>query len=161
VILRVAITGSRSISTALCRDLLPSLVSHLAGGQDYQLATGDAPSGADRAAAELAVAGMVWDWRDLVIFGCQPRDKWLRSLARSAPEVVRQSYAGADFRQVADWDGPEGRGAGMARNGHLAEWAEAGVALWDGWSRGTENTISRLRAARKPVLVCQLKGVTP
>jgi len=44
----------------------------------------------------------------------------------------------------ADWDA-HGRSAGVIRNGEMADYADALVAVWDGRSRGTANMISQAR----------------
>ena len=44
----------------------------------------------------------------------------------------------------ADWDA-HGRSAGAIRNGEMADYADALVAVWDGRSRGTANMISQAR----------------
>jgi hypothetical protein len=43
----------------------------------------------------------------------------------------------------ADWK-KYGRAAGPKRNAQMAEYANYGVALWDGKSRGTANMIKRM-----------------
>lgn len=44
----------------------------------------------------------------------------------------------------ADWAG-YGKGAGFIRNGQMAEYADALIALWDGKSKGTEQMINRAK----------------
>lgn len=43
---------------------------------------------------------------------------------------------------IPDWDG-RGRGAGLARNQDMADYADALIAIWDGESRGTKDMIDR------------------
>jgi len=42
----------------------------------------------------------------------------------------------------ADW-GQYGRAAGPIRNGQMAEYADALIAIWNGESRGTENMVKQ------------------
>jgi hypothetical protein len=44
-----------------------------------------------------------------------------------------------------DWDGPEKRGAGLARNTEMVNAAEYVIAFWDGESHGTRDTIAKAR----------------
>lgn len=46
-----------------------------------------------------------------------------------------------------------GPSAGHLRNGRMAEYAEALIAIWDGKSRGTRNMITQMAALQKPVTV--------
>lgn len=55
-------------------------------------------------------------------------------------------------RLIPDW-GRFGRAAGMYRNGDMADYADGGIILWDGNSRGTLDMIDKLRRAEKPVEV--------
>lgn len=43
---------------------------------------------------------------------------------------------------IPDWDG-KGKGAGLARNQDMADYADALIAIWDGASRGTRDMIDR------------------
>jgi hypothetical protein len=43
-------------------------------------------------------------------------------------------------RFIPDWD-RQGKAAGIIRNGDMARYAEALIAIWDGSSRGTKNMI--------------------
>ena len=47
-------------------------------------------------------------------------------------------------RFPAKWD-TYGRAAGHIRNGHMADYAEALIAVWDGESRGTLNMITQAK----------------
>lgn len=47
-----------------------------------------------------------------------------------------------------NWD-RFGRAAGMYRNSEMASYAEAGIILWDGESKGTLDMIHKMRHARK------------
>lgn len=44
----------------------------------------------------------------------------------------------------ADW-GHYGKSAGVIRNNEMAGYADALIALWNGWSKGTENMIDTAR----------------
>ena len=57
----------------------------------------------------------------------------------------------------ADW-GRFGRAAGMYRNAEMAEYANGGIAIWDGESRGTLDMIDKLRRLGKPVEVYDEMG---
>lgn len=52
----------------------------------------------------------------------------------------------------ADWK-KNGRSAGPIRNGQMAEYADALVAVWDGVSRGTKNMIDQATARGRQVHV--------
>lgn len=54
-----------------------------------------------------------------------------------------------------------GRGAPLKRNEQIANYADAGIAFWDGSSRGTKYTIDRFRALGKPMTVLVSCGVSP
>lgn len=53
---------------------------------------------------------------------------------------------------MADWD-RHGRKAGPIRNGQMAEYADALIAIWDGKSKGTKNMIDQATAKGMPVYV--------
>ena len=53
---------------------------------------------------------------------------------------------------VPEWE-KHGRGAGMLRNAHIVNDAEALIALWDGKSRGTRNSIARALARGIPTYI--------
>ena len=46
-----------------------------------------------------------------------------------------------------------GRGAPLRRNDEIVAYADAGIALWDGKSRGTYYTINKFREMGKPCKV--------
>lgn len=52
----------------------------------------------------------------------------------------------------ADWK-QYGKAAGMIRNAEMAENAEALIAIWDGFSKGTLNMIEIARRKKFPILV--------
>ena len=52
-----------------------------------------------------------------------------------------------------DWNGPYGRGAGLARNGDIVDASDMVVAFWDGESHGTLNTINQARKKGKEVKI--------
>lgn len=51
----------------------------------------------------------------------------------------------------ADWS--RGRHAGLVRNQQMAEYADALVAVWDGYSRGTQHMITTMNTMQKPVFI--------
>ena len=53
-------------------------------------------------------------------------------------------------RFPANWE-RFGRAAGMYRNAEMASYADGGIILWDGESRGTLDMIDKLRRVGKPV----------
>ena len=85
-------------------------------------------------------------------------------------EIVSGCSAGADtlgayWAQVnnipvkffqADWESL-GRKAGPIRNSEMAEYADVLIAFWDGESRGTLDTITKMKALQKPVIVIEYK----
>lgn len=52
----------------------------------------------------------------------------------------------------ADWD-EHGKSAGPIRNAQMAEYADAGIAVWDGQSSGTRDMIEKLLDEGKSVYV--------
>lgn len=57
----------------------------------------------------------------------------------------------------ADWNGL-GKSAGFVRNGDMVFTADAGVAFWDGFSRGTADSIQKFIQAGKPLMVHKADG---
>jgi hypothetical protein len=55
---------------------------------------------------------------------------------------------------LADWN-KHGRAAGMIRNTTIVNDADRGVAFWDGQSRGTMDTVRKMRRAGKPIEVIE------
>lgn len=55
-----------------------------------------------------------------------------------------------------DWK-TYGRSAGPRRNMHMAKYADALLAFWDGVSRGTGDMIRQMRDRGKPALVVEVK----
>ncbi|MEI6388155.1 MAG: SLOG family protein [Spirochaetota bacterium] len=51
----------------------------------------------------------------------------------------------------ADWS--QGKMAGFSRNNHMADYAEALVAVWDSKSKGTGHMIAIARSRKLPVFV--------
>lgn len=116
----------------------------------------------------------------VVIFGSRTfgdyqflKDRLNLLLAKKLPdvEIVHGCATGADAAArlyamelglphklfTADWKG-KGKAAGPLRNAEMAEYAEAGVAFWDGKSRGTANMIEQLKKRGKPVKVVHVEG---
>ncbi len=46
-----------------------------------------------------------------------------------------------------------GKGAPIRRNKQIAEYADEGIAFWDGKSKGTKNTIELFKKLGKPITV--------
>ncbi len=61
----------------------------------------------------------------------------------------------------AEWNGPLGKGAGLARNEDMAHMADALVAVWDGQSPGTRHMIEYMDSVGKPVHVHRVNAVGP
>lgn len=82
---------------------------------------------------------------DIVVSGAAGGpDSWGVAAARAA---------GYEADEIpADWDGL-GRGAGFARNTTIAERSDGALAFWDGESRGTRDTMDKVVAMGKPVVV--------
>ena len=53
---------------------------------------------------------------------------------------------------AAEWN-RYGRSAGPIRNAKMVELADMGICIWDGKSKGTLDTINKLKATGKPVIV--------
>lgn len=51
-----------------------------------------------------------------------------------------------------DWE-RHGKGAGFIRNKEIVDCCDMVVALWDGESKGTANSLEHAERARKPILV--------
>lgn len=59
----------------------------------------------------------------------------------------------------AHWDGPLKKQAGMARNTIIVDICDAMIAVWDGKSKGTQDTIEKAKAAgRKHEVFLALNG---
>jgi len=54
----------------------------------------------------------------------------------------------------AEWD-KYGKIAGPIRNGNMAFYADALVAIWDGKSRGTKNMVDQMNKLQKPSYIFQ------
>ena len=52
--------------------------------------------------------------------------------------------------------GKYGRSAPLKRNHLIVDYADAGIAFWDGVSRGTSYTIDLFKAANKPIRIMRL-----
>lgn len=109
----------------------------------------------------------------VVIAGSRDFKVWSVNLDQVVPasgfkicEVVSGNAAGGDMvgeqwamkngialrRFYADWK-KHGNGAGPIRNGEMADYGDALIALWDGESRGTAHMLSEMRRRGKPVYV--------
>jgi hypothetical protein len=56
----------------------------------------------------------------------------------------------------AEWK-KHGKKAGMMRNGVMAQYGDALIAIWDGESRGAKNMIDLMRKKNKPVYILEVK----
>ena len=88
-----------------------------------------------------------------------PKDTLIVSGGARGVDSTAETTARAEGLQVMsirpNWS--EGRGAGLARNTHIVENADAVVAFWDGVSRGTADTIAKARAKGIPVTVIETR----
>jgi hypothetical protein len=60
----------------------------------------------------------------------------------------------------ADWD-KHGKAAGPIRNGQMADYADALIAVWNGQSRGTSNMIEQAKAKGLRVFVFRTDKYSP
>jgi hypothetical protein len=61
-------------------------------------------------------------------------------------------YRGIELRLFkADWNGPRGRGAGLARNSDIVAAADYVLAFWDGVSSGTADALAKAEKAGKTI----------
>jgi hypothetical protein len=75
-----------------------------------------------------------------------------RGVDRDAKEVADELGITVE-PYPADWNGPHGRGAGAVRNRQMGDATDAGLALWDGASKGTADMISYMHKLNKPMMV--------
>jgi hypothetical protein len=83
-----------------------------------------------------------------VISGCARGGDRIGEHAGRRLSIVVREYP-AQWRKY-------GRSAGFRRNEQMAEVAEAGIALWDGKSRGTQHMIRELERRNVPVHIRQV-----
>lgn len=129
--MRVCIFGSRGVTD---RPLLDRAMLAAAGWGivPTEVVSGREPSGADRLGEDWArdhgvpVVPFAADWADL-----------------DAPDAVVRSRRGVPYNARAGHD----------RNERMGEYADAGVALWDGVSPGTRDMLAIFRRLGKPVHV--------
>ncbi len=79
---------------------------------------------------------------ELVSGGCRGVDRVAEQWAYGMGIPIR--------RFIPDWS-HYGRSAGPRRNRQMAEYADAGVVVWDGKSRGRKNMAEELEKLGKPV----------
>jgi SLOG family YspA-like protein len=83
-----------------------------------------------------------------------------RVLSGTAKGVDRAGEAWASANRVpvdripANWS--TGRGAGMERNSRLVERAEQAICFWDGVSRGTADTLRKVRDKGIPLVLVKV-----
>ena len=63
------------------------------------------------------------------------------------------------YEYPADWK-QYGKSAGFIRNAEMADNAEALIALWDGFSKGTKNMIEIARRKKLPILAYNYRSET-
>lgn len=82
-----------------------------------------------------------------VIHGdCRGPDHWGRDWAQEGWDWIRQEA------YPADWD-KHGKAAGFLRNSTMVDVCDIVVAVWDGTSKGTQDTIRKARLAKKPTVI--------
>ena len=74
-----------------------------------------------------------------------------RGVDQAAADAARRSKK-LLYVFEADWKA-HGKRAGFLRNQEIVDYSDKVVAFWDGKSRGTLDTITKARAAGKPVTV--------
>jgi hypothetical protein len=101
-------------------------------------------------------------------------DRWLEDEDIVPGEIVSGNARGVD-RAGEDWAASVGlpikrfpitqaewrtygKSAGPRRNMHMAVYADALLAFWDGLSRGTADMVSQMRDRGKPVRVVRIGG---
>jgi hypothetical protein len=72
--------------------------------------------------------------------------------ADSYGEILAEEYNIPVKKFPAEWE-KYGRGAGHIRNGLMAEYSNALIAIWDGKSRGTEDMISKAKSLNLNVFI--------
>lgn len=77
---------------------------------------------------------------------CAGPDKWGERWAEYADGNVRIE------RYPADWK-KHGKAAGFMRNSTMVDACDIVVAVWDGTSKGTQDTIRKARLAKKPTVI--------
>jgi hypothetical protein len=95
-----------------------------------------------------------------------PIDEIVHGACKNSPDVLAHIYGNENGIPIktypAKWqrgDGSIDRGAGFKRNTVMAEYADVGIALWDGQSNGTKHMINELARLDKPFYVAYiLKG---
>jgi hypothetical protein len=86
---------------------------------------------------------------------------WTQLISGGAAGVDRIGEAWARLnglpitRMLPEWD-KYGRRAGLLRNSDLVSACECAVVFWDGASRGTLDTINKLRAAGRACVVVEM-----
>ncbi len=95
-----------------------------------------------------AIYSAPWTITEVVSGGARGVDRWGEHWARLHGIPIK--------RFLPDWS--RGRGAGHERNGDMAEYADALIAIWDLQSPGTKGMIEK---ARKRGLLLHLYPVKP
>lgn len=71
----------------------------------------------------------------------------------AAKAVFLETYKLPFMAFPADWHGPLKKRSGPIRNSYIATMADAGIAIHDGYSRGTLDTINNLKQRGMPTLI--------
>lgn len=58
----------------------------------------------------------------------------------------------------ADWNGPMKKAAGFVRNGEMANYADALIAVWDGKSRGTQHMLTTAKLKNLKIFLYKVDG---
>jgi hypothetical protein len=94
---------------------------------------------------EEAVNSVRWNLTEVVSGGARGVDQLGEKYAEN--EILDLTV------MPADWNGPAKKAAGFVRNGEMADYADALIAVWDGKSNGTKNMILSMMHRKKPVYV--------
>lgn len=121
---------------------------------------------------KLAVVGsrtfndyeILWDFIDLFQLDKQPghglpsKGELISGGAKGADSLAEKYSNEKKFPHIPitvfkpDWD-KYGKSAGFKRNQQIVDACDMVLAFWDGKSRGTQDTISRAKKAKKPTFI--------
>lgn len=83
---------------------------------------------------------------EIVSGGCRGPDQFAESWARQHGVPVKRF----------PYESQHGKAGGPLRNLKMAKYADALLAIWDGYSRGTQDMIRKMRALDKNTVVVQI-----